>query len=526
MPGPPIEQLLAQTVAKFRAGQLVEARALADEALKQQPRHPDALNIAGAICTRLGDYVGVARVLQRKIEMAPRQASLRANYSMALRMLNRTTEAAAQAREAIRLDPRDATGHDCLCTALRQGDDLPGAEAAGREAVRLAPASAFMWINYASVLSARAKMAEAEAAYRQATRIAPLEPDLWSDLGAFYQRSARYDDAVAAVRRALELRFSTPWWHAAGERPPAPAPVPQTTNTLKLRHDIEQLRHLAARNRLPAGAERLVPVYERALERFIRTHGPTANAPFAPDEWSDLQGAYNRIVVWDPPARIAGGALGAFDRQAATERYAVPPGLIWVDDFLKGEALEALRRFCLEATIWNDLQHNFQEQKVARGYLGAYARVGFMAPLLFQIAEELTEALPGLLKGRRLTDMWAFKYASELEGISLHGDSAAVNVNFWITSDDANLDPDGGGLVVYPIEAPPDWDFRSINVDGDRIAKFVEESGHAPVNVPYRQNRAVIFNSDLFHATAPLRFRPGYENRRINVTMLFGDRAG
>ena len=46
------------------------------------------------------------------------------------------------------------------------------------------------------------------------------------------------------------------------------------------------------------------------------------------------------------------------------------------------------------------------------------------------------------------------------------------------------------------------------------------------MKVPYRENRAVIFDSDLFHRTDTLRFKPGYENRRINVTMLFGRRAG
>jgi len=35
---------------------------------------------------------------------------------------------------------------------------------------------------------------------------------------------------------------------------------------------------------------------------------------------------------------------------------------------------------------------------------------------------------------------------------------------------------------------------------------------------------AVIFNSDLFHGTAPLRFRKGYQDRRVNVTLLFGER--
>jgi hypothetical protein len=32
----------------------------------------------------------------------------------------------------------------------------------------------------------------------------------------------------------------------------------------------------------------------------------------------------------------------------------------------------------------------------------------------------------------------------------------------------------------------------------------------------------VIFNSDLFHETAPFTFKRGYKNRRINLTLLFG----
>ena len=42
--------------------------------------------------------------------------------------------------------------------------------------------------------------------------------------------------------------------------------------------------------------------------------------------------------------------------------------------------------------------------------------------------------------------------------------------------------------------------------------------------MPHRQNRVVIFNSDLFHRTDDIRFRDGFENRRINVTMLYGTR--
>ena len=45
------------------------------------------------------------------------------------------------------------------------------------------------------------------------------------------------------------------------------------------------------------------------------------------------------------------------------------------------------------------------------------------------------------------------------------------------------------------------------------------------VTVPYRANRAVIFDSDLFHETDTIRFKDGYENRRINVTLLYGRRG-
>ena len=44
------------------------------------------------------------------------------------------------------------------------------------------------------------------------------------------------------------------------------------------------------------------------------------------------------------------------------------------------------------------------------------------------------------------------------------------------------------------------------------------------VRVPHKQNRCVIFNSNLFHRTDTLRFKPGYTTRRINLTLLFGER--
>jgi len=40
--------------------------------------------------------------------------------------------------------------------------------------------------------------------------------------------------------------------------------------------------------------------------------------------------------------------------------------------------------------------------------------------------------------------------------------------------------------------------------------------------VPYRANRAVLFRSSLYHKTDKHSFKEGFENCRINFTLLFG----
>ena len=81
----------------------------------------------------------------------------------------------------------------------------------------------------------------------------------------------------------------------------------------------------------------------------------------------------------------------------------------------------------------------------------------------------------------------------------------------------------GGGLIIYndaPEDGPKGW-------VGDR-AQNIEElnrmkwAGRRNVTVPYRRNRMVLFDSGRFHRSASYNFKPGYKNRRINLTYLFG----
>lgn len=102
----------------------------------------------------------------------------------------------------------------------------------------------------------------------------------------------------------------------------------------------------------------------------------------------------------------------------------------------------------------------------------------------------------------------------------------AVNINLWITPDDANLDPSSGGLVVYTTRPPANVDFDTNSPDTDASAylEFLEATNYANVTVPYKQNRAIIFDSSFYHHTDSFHFKPGYKNRRINLTILYGER--
>ena len=61
-----------------------------------------------------------------------------------------------------------------------------------------------------------------------------------------------------------------------------------------------------------------------------------------------------------------------------------------------------------------------------------------------------------------------------------------MNLNVWITPDDANLNPDDGGLYVYDKQPPDTWNFAQTNEYASNIKKFLDEEPKAnKINVKY-----------------------------------------
>jgi hypothetical protein len=311
------------------------------------------------------------------------------------------------------------------------------------------------------------------------------------------------------------------------------------TTAYKLQVDIEQAEYLAehVESKKEMLEQTVIPIYQKVLEhipplsQMERTAGLYS---FRQQDYDvSISSVYNKALhhtdfdtlrdASGMPLSLLNPDLDAMDIERqwfGRDEVHKHPGIVIVDDILSPGALARIRQLLLESTVW------YQTKMPLKfgGYVGAYIDDGLHDRILLELAMELSQRLPRIFEGHPLRYLWAYKYDSEYTGINTHADEAAVNVNLWITPDAANLDPTSGGLVVFTAKPPADWSFRKYNTDTDFVMEtLLKPTNYANVTIPYKQNRAVLFDSALFHHTDKFKFKKGYENRRINLTLLYGD---
>ncbi len=335
------------------------------------------------------------------------------------------------------------------------------------------------------------------------------------------KRMGRLADAAAAADIAVRLRRG--WVNGApppGQIDPADCEQARLANRVKLRHDAAQVRHLVGSGRIGMEHSAIADAYDELADNLRDLPDDTTLIRLDDAALDRCGRAFNRLlhlgdgaaVETDPVAAAAD--VAAADRDFAARR----PEPVVIDGVLEPAVLDRLYRFLLDSTIWFDVKDH-------GGHLGAYFEDGLACPLVVQIAVAVRRALPITLGGLALAQIWAFRHAQSGAGTAAHADIGAVSANFWPTPDAANTDPQSGGLEIWPVRVPQGWDFHAMNADRDRIDAFLARSGAKPVVIPYRCNRLVLFEANLFHRTQPGSFRHGFANQRMNVTFLFDEPA-
>jgi tetratricopeptide (TPR) repeat protein len=541
-----INEALSIAVEHHNAGRLSEADNIYRSVLNKLPNQPIALNLSGLILHQTGKTEAAINQIKKAITSDPKYAHAYNNLGTIFMDLNRFEEAAQNFNAATDIDPNYALASNNLGNAHFKLGNNEEAAKHYQKTISLDPKYSGAFSNLGAVLITQGKWKEAYDCFLKALKVLPDNADVLSNLGVVLVELGRLEEAAENYKQALSINpnhtdamsnyaillnnlgnkelalsfFSKRLELVRGEYT-ANLDLPEFKyiTRSKIKHDIEQFNFLQSTYEKNTSFGQLAAVYSK-LENEIRW--PTSDAErvlLSKDQKELIKSSYNRLVHVADAEEISGGALNKnLDVEAITRSYFEnKPGMTFFDDFLNDLALKKLRRFLMESTIWFDFGY-------AGGYLGAMYKDGMACPLLLQIADELSQTFPGIIKKHHLTQMWAYKYDSQLTGIKNHADGAAVNVNFWITPNSANLDDQSGGLIIHKAEAPLDWGFRKFNRDENLIEQFLEDSQAGELKVPYAENRMILFNSNLFHKTDNIRFRTGYENRRVNVTMLFGNR--
>tara|TARA_Y100000389_G_scaffold204538_1_gene257790 strand:- start:3792 stop:5324 length:1533 start_codon:yes stop_codon:yes gene_type:complete len=189
------------------------------------------------------------------------------------------------------------------------------------------------------------------------------------------------------------------------------------------------------------------------------------------------------------------------------------PEIVVIDNFLTNEFLNELQIFFRCANIF--------KRPYPRGYIGAFLGTGMSNEAVLEFSEELRTKFKNIFLKYHLSQAWAFKYDTEKKGINIHADDAKVNVNFWITPELANLNKNSGGLIIWKKQPHLDASFHDFNSLESAEKIYDEVKDVDSIKIPYKENRAIIFNSKLYHATDSIEFKDDYVNRRVNVTFLY-----
>jgi Tfp pilus assembly protein PilF len=480
--------------------------------LKADPDNAEALHLSGVARHREGKAKQARDLVEHAIRVQSDVAMYHVTLGGIFDGMDETAKAAASYECAVLLDPMDAETYFALANAWRRLGHLEAAIDCYERTLDIVPNDAPTLYNLGNVLKTAGRLEEAVDAYRLALASQPGFVTVYKNLGTALKELGRTAEAFDILRTGARIMFAPEALSEDELR------YPLMTSDAKLQHDAEQIDYLIGHGKISRDQARFAAIYRGLIDGAAAPRAPTASFQMPSDVRDSVAHAYNRLIYLGDAPRSAASAINSeLDAGAIEQDYhASRPEITFFDNFLTPDALQRLRAFCLESTIWYARYEN--------GYLGAMLGDGFANPLLAQIVDELPQALPGIFGDHKLNQAWAFKYDSRLSGINMHADFAAVNVNFWITPDDALEDEEAGGLVVWDKEAPLDWDFEKYNTDDAAMRQFLKENDAKAVRVPYRQNRALVFNSDLFHETDRITFRPGYENRRINITLLYGDR--
>lgn len=197
---------IAQAITLLRQGKLAAAEAACLAILKRDPRHFDALHLAGLLAAQADQVEEAVSRLRRALTINPKVASVHFNLGLAFIKKGNLEEALASMDRALALDPKAADA------AQKRGEVLLGlkrpkeALAVFDHIVALVPNDADAHHHRGRALNDTNMLEEALAAHQKALSLKPDSPDFLLGVAVTLCHLKRHAQAMPFAEKALQLR--------------------------------------------------------------------------------------------------------------------------------------------------------------------------------------------------------------------------------------------------------------------------------------------------------------------------------
>jgi len=487
-----------------------KAKQLLYKAIETQPNNANVQNNLGILFKQLGEFEKAINYFQKAIEIQPGFANAYYNLGVTFKELGELQKAISCYQKVIQINPNDINALNNLGIELKGLGDYQKAIICYEKVIKINPNYGAAHNNLGNVLKSLGEDQKAINCYQEALKIKPDSIEAQTNISDIY--ISQLDNLEKAISTSHKTQETIRKAFIINN---------QEISLYRLKHDVQQAEYLSSKNYKINGIDKFQIIGNKILKRKENSkdnNNFNQKILLNYDEINSLLPFYKANHIYQT-SKISEGCINPDKnwQDVELQYFNSPKQIIYIDNFLSNEAIKELREFCLISKIWN--------KEYMDKYLGAFSDQGFISPIHLQIAIELKQKLPKLFGKHSLGKFWAFKYDSILgKGINVHADFALLNLNFWITPDEYNNNKNSGGLKVYDAHAPEDWTFQKYNNNVDEVYKFLNDNNANCTNIPYKFNRAVLFNSAYFHETDKIDFKDGYESRRINITYLFGNR--
>ena len=202
---PQVNELLAKGRSFHQKGYLQEALAIYQQILDAEPKHLDALQLAGSIAGQTKCYDQAVELLSKAIQVNPKHVHTFFNLGMAYQALNQFESAIDSYDSAIKLKPDFSDAYFNHGNASMAIYNFRDAVASYEKFISLKPDFAVAYFNLANALRALNEMDAAIISYDKAIYLMPNFPSAYINKGLALYALEKFKLALASYDEAIKL---------------------------------------------------------------------------------------------------------------------------------------------------------------------------------------------------------------------------------------------------------------------------------------------------------------------------------